>query len=197
MLTRIPFLAAHFQKEMSTMKTILTGVILAGLFGVAGCSQTSPQSATAGPNGGDLVAIKDGTAYSELLANADTGEVMVHTWDKDLKTRRPIESQPITVGSGDDSVELTPHPMDSDPSGLCSRFYGEADWARGGGVQHGWMHGGGTGDHRTFDWSRCWQGGKTHGHMWEEMGKHRRMGPGHMSGGQEHGPGHMGGRGER
>ena len=179
------------------MKTILTGVILAGLFGVAGCSQTSPQSASAGPNGGDLVPIKGGTAYSELLANADTGEVMVHTWDKDLKTRRPIERQPITVGSGDDSVELTPHPMDSDPSGLCSRFYGGADWVRGGGVQHGWMHGGGTGDHRTFDWSRCWQGGQMHGHMWEEMGKHRRMGPGHMSGGQEHGPGHMGGRGER
>ena len=179
------------------MKTILTGVILAGLFGVAGCSQSSPQSASAGPSGGDLVPIKNGTAYAELLANAETGEVMVHTWDKDLKTREPIEKEPITVGSGDDSVELTPHPMDSDPSGLCSRFYGEADWVRGGGVQHGWMHGGGTGDHRTFDWSRCWQGGQTHGHMWEEMGKHRRMGPGHMSGGQEHGPGHMGGRGER
>ena len=89
MLTRIPFLAAHIKKEIPTMKTILTGVILAGLLGMAGCSQTSPQSASAGPNGGDLVAIKGGTAYSELLANADTGEVMVHTWDKDLKTRRP------------------------------------------------------------------------------------------------------------
>lgn len=90
------------------MKTILTGVMFAGLFGLTGCSQTAEQPASAGPNGGDLVAIKGGTAYSELLANADTGEVMVHTWDNDLKTRRPIESQPITVGSGKDSVELTP-----------------------------------------------------------------------------------------
>ena len=93
-----------YQKGIPMMKRILTGVILAGLFGLAGCSQTPSQSASAGPNGGDLVAIKDGTAYSELLANADTGEVMVHTWDKDLKTRRPIENQPITVGSGDNSV---------------------------------------------------------------------------------------------
>jgi len=139
------------------MKAILTGLILACLFGVAGCPQTSPQSASAGPNGGDLVAIKSGTAYAELLTNADTGEVMVHTWDKDLKTRRPIESQPITVGSGDDSVELAPRPMDTDPPGSCSRFYGEADWVRGGRVHSGWMHGGGTGDHRTFDCSCCWQ----------------------------------------
>lgn len=179
------------------MKTILTGVILVALFAVAGCSQTSEKSGATGPNGGDLVAIKDGTAYSELLANADTGEVMVHTWDEDLKTRRPIERQPITLGSGDKSVELAPHPMDTDPSGTCSRFYGEADWVRGGGVRNGWMHGGGTGGHHTFDWNRCWQGGRAHGPMWEEMGKHRRMGPGHMPGGKEHGPGHKGGREER
>ena len=95
------------------MKTIFTAVALAGLFGLTGCSQTAEQSASAGPNGGDLVAIKDGTAYSELVANANTGEVMVHTWDNDLMTRRPIESQPITVGSGDNSVELTPHPIDT------------------------------------------------------------------------------------
>ncbi len=196
MSKRIPLLATHLLKDFRTMKTILTGVIFAGLFGLTGCSQTSPQSASAGPNGGDLVAIKDGTAYSELLANADTGEVMVHTWDKDLKTRLPIESEPITVGSGDNSVELTPHPMDTDPSGSSSRFYGEADWVRGGGIHSGWMHGGGTGDHHTFDWSRCWQGGQSRG-LWGEMGSHRRMGTGNMSDGQEHSPGHMGGRGER
>lgn len=143
---------------------------------VAGCSGTS---ASAGPNGGDLVPIKAGTGYAELLANADTGEVMVHTWDKDLKTRRPIEKEPIAVGSGDNSVDLAPHPMDTDPSGTCSRFYGEANWVRGGSVHNGWMHGGGVGDHQTFDWSRCWQAGLAHGHMWEEMGRHRHMGPGH------------------
>lgn len=168
------------------MKTFVTGVLLAGLFAIAGCSQTPEQPAAAGPNGGDLVPIKGGTAYAELLANADTGELMVHTWDKDLKTRRPIEREPITVGSGDKSVELTPHPMDSDPAGTCSRFYGEADWARGGGVRRGWMHGRGTGGHQEFAWQHCWQAGRGHGPMWEEMGRHRRMGPGH-------GPGHHGG----
>lgn len=179
------------------MKAFVTELILAGLIAIAGCSQTPQQSASSGPNGGDLVPLKGGSAYAELLANADTGEVLVNTWDRDLKTRRPIEKEPITVGSGDNSIELTPHPTDTDPSGTCSRFYGAANWVRGGGVQSGWMHGGGAGDHRTFDWSRCWQAGRAHGPMWEEMGKHRRMGPGHMPGGQEHGPGHQGGRGER
>jgi hypothetical protein len=186
------------------MKTFLTSLILAGLFAVAGCSQTPSQPASAGPNGGDLVPIKGGTAYAELLANADTGEVLVSTWDKDLKTRRPIEKEPIKVGSGDNSVELMPHPVDTDPSGTCSRFYGEADWVRGGGTRHGWMHGQGTGGHTEFEWQRCWQGGQAHGPVWEEMGPHRHMGPGHMHGGPgqgpggpEHGPGHEGGREER
>lgn len=44
-----------------------------------------------------------------------------------MKTSRPIEKEPITVGSGDKSVELAPHPLDTDPSGTCSRFYGQAD----------------------------------------------------------------------
>jgi len=143
-----------------TMKTFLPGMMLAGLIAVVGCSKTPQQPASAGPLGGDLVSIKGGTAYAELLANADTGEVAVHTWDKDLKTRRPVEREPITVGSGDNSLELRPHPMDTDPVGMCSRFYGKAGWVRGGGVRHGWMHGGGVGDHHTFDWSGCWQGGR-------------------------------------
>ncbi len=171
------------------MKTFVTGMMLAGLIAVAGCSQTPSQPASAGPNGGDLVPIKDGTAYAEVLANADTGEVLVTTWDKDLKTRQPIEKEPITVGSGDNSVELTPHPMDTDPSGTCSRFYGKADWLRGGEARHGWMHGQGTGGHKEFHWGRCWQAGREHGPMWKEMREHHGMGPGH-------GPGHHGGRTE-
>jgi len=62
---RIPFLTVHFQKGIPTMKTILTGVILAGLFAVAGCSQTAEkpgvtgsndaeQSDATGPNDGDM-----------------------------------------------------------------------------------------------------------------------------------------------
>ncbi len=42
-----------------------------------------------------------------------------------------------------------------------------------------------AGAHRTFEWSRCWQGGQSHRSMWEDMSQHRGMG--HM------GPGHHGG----
>jgi len=57
MLSRIPFLAVHFQKRILTMKTILTGVILAGLFAVAGCSQTTvEQPASTGSNGAETPA---------------------------------------------------------------------------------------------------------------------------------------------
>ena len=167
------------------MKTFIVGVILASLFGLAGCSKTPQQSASVGPSGGDLAPIKGGSAYAELLANADTGEMMVHTWDKDLKTRRPVDREPITVGSGENSAELLPHPMDGDPSGMSSRFYGHAGWARGRNIGHGWLTMHGDGNHRhSFDW----QGGKAHGKMWEEMGEHRRMGP---AGPME--PGHKGG----
>lgn len=155
---------------------------------VVGCNRTEPTAPSTGPNGGDVVPIKNGTGYAELLANADTGEVMVHTWDKDLKTPRPVEKEPITVGSGENSTELMPHPMDTDPAGTCSRFYGHADWARGGTIGHGWMALRGEGGQKhSFDWRGCWQGGKAHGRMWEEMGEHRRMGPGH---GGPTGPGH-------
>ena len=58
------------------MKTFLAGVILIGLMAVAACSRT----AAAGPNGGDVVPIKGGAAYAELVSNAETGEVMVQTW---------------------------------------------------------------------------------------------------------------------
>ncbi len=160
------------------MKTFVVGVILAGLVAVAGCSRT----ASAGPNGGDVVPIKNGTANAEVVSNADTGEVIVQTFDEDLKTRQPIEREPITVGSGTNSVELMPHPVASDPPGTCSRFYGQAEWVRGGGVRGAWMQGRGTGDRQEFDWEHGWEAGRMHGGMWEEMGGHRRMGPGHAPG---------------
>ena len=136
---------------------------------------------SAGPNGGDVVSLKDGT-NAELLANADTGELMVHTWDRDLKQPRPIKSEPLIVGSGDQSAALTPYPTQNDPPGYCSRFYGHADWARGGGVRHGWMHPQTQpGDHHDFAWRGCWRGGQSHGEMWTGMGAHRHgmMGHGH------------------
>ena len=160
------------------MKTLVAGVMLAGLIAVAGCSQT----ASVGPNGGDLVPIKGGTAYAELVSNADTGEVMVQMWDKDLKTRRPIEQEPITVGSGGNNVELLPHPTDTDAEGTCSRFYGQADWARGAGERQGWMHGRGTGERQEFKWQHGGEAGRMQGRMWEDMGERRRMGSGHNAG---------------
>lgn len=167
------------------MRKYVIGVVIGVVIAASAYYLLAGRTPSAGPNGGDLMPIKGGSAYAELLTNADTGEVLVNTWDKDLKSRRPIESEPITVGSGDNSVELNPHPMDSDPSGLCSRFFGQAGWMRGGSIRHGWMHGGGVGDHREFGWERCWRAGQTRGRMWEEMGEHRRMG-------QEHGTGHHG-----
>lgn len=178
------------------MRTIAIALLVSAA--VVGCSRTEPTAPApmTGPNGGDVIPIKNGAAYAELVANADTGELMVHTWDKDLKTPKPVEKEPITVGSGDNSAELMPHPTASDPAGTCSRFYGHADWARGGNVGHGWMAMRGEGgQRRSFDWRGCWQGGKQHGRMWEEMGEHRRMGPGH---GGHMGPGHgPGGPGEK
>lgn len=177
------------------MRTTAIALLVSAV--VVGCNRTEPTTPATGPNGGDVVPIQNGTAYAELLANADTGEVMVHTWDKDLKSPKPIEKEPITVGSGDNSAELMPHPMSSDPSGTCSRFYGHADWARGGTIRHGWMAMRADGGQRhSFDWQGCWQGGKAHGRMWEEMGEHRRMGPGHGGPmGPGHGPGRPGGPG--
>ena len=178
------------------MRTTTISLLIASAVAVGGCNRTAATPAT-GPNGGDVVPIKTGTAYAELLANADTGEVMVHTWDKDLKTPKPIEKEPITVGSDDNSAELMPHPMSTDPAGTCSRFYGHADWARGGTISHGWMAMRGDGRQRhSFEWRGCWQGGKAHGRMWEEMGEHRRMGPGGPMG-SGHGPGRPGEMGGR
>ena len=150
--------------------------------------------ASAGPNGGDIVQLQDG-AKAELLANAETGELMAHTWDKDLKQPHPIRSEPLTVGSGQQSVDLTPYPVVGDPSGYCSRFYGHAEWVRGGGVRHGWMHSSGqSGDHHDFSWNGCWKAGQSHGAMWSGMGEHRggMMGHGSGTGGTGSGSGHMG-----
>jgi hypothetical protein len=143
------------------------------------------QPASAGPNGGDLVPLDGGTAYAELLTNAETGEAMVHTWDRDLKRSRPIPSEPLVLGSGEESVSLMPHPTHDDPPGSCSRFYGRADWLRGGGIRHGWLRHRGHGEGRQFGWGRCWDAGRSHGSMWGVMGGHHIMGEGH---GQHGGP---------
>jgi len=67
-----------------------------------------------------------------------------------------------------------PHPTATDPRGFCSRFYGQADWLRGGKVNHGWLSGGMGQSRHEFAWNNCWRGGAAHGPMWNEMGEHRR-----------------------
>lgn len=147
--------------------------------GIGGYAAFSGRSAEAGPYGGDVVSIDKGAGYAELVANRDTGEVMVHTWDKDLTTARPVEAKPMTLGTAAGSIPLAPHPLSTDPSGYCSRFYGQADWMRGGDHHTGWLRmGDDAAARQDFQWKRCWEAGRSHGGMWDEMGEHRRMGPG-------------------
>lgn len=167
------------ERKVST-KTWLTIVAIAalvvGMFLVQSCSN----NAKAGPNGGDVVALNDGKTSAEVLANADSGEVMVHTWDNDLKSARPVQARPLTMGADEKQIQLAPHPLASDPPGYCSRFYGRADWLRGGKVHHGWLsHSDAATGRQNFEMNRGWQAGKSHGPMWSEMGGHGPgMGPG-------------------
>ena len=165
---------------------ILTGV-LSGIGLLLAMMTLQSCSSKAGPNGGDVVTLNNGLAKAEVVANADTGEVMVHTWDQNLKNSQPIENKPLMIGSGDQTIALQPHPSASDPRGLCSRFYGQADWLRGGGVHHGWLGGGADQSRHEFAWNNCWKGGQAHGPMWNEMGEHRR---GMMGRGSGAGMGH-------
>lgn len=161
---------------MKVLNGALSGI---GLFLVMMTFQ-SCSSTQSGPNGGDVVTLNNG-AKAEIVANADTGEMMVHTWDQDLKNSRPVENKALMIGSGDQTVELEPHPTASDPSGSCSRFYGQADWLRGGQMRQGWL--GGDQDRHEFSWNNCWAAGAANGSMWNEMGEHRR---GMMGAGMRH-----------
>ena len=162
-----------FPKRWTTILAA-TGLSVGMLF-VPSCSK-----AKTGPNGGDMVALGDGKTNAEIMANSDTGEAMVHTWNQDLKSPLPIEAKPLTLGTDANRVRLDPHPLPGDPPGYCSQFYGRADWLRGGNVHHGWLSSGGNDSQRQhFDMNRCWDSGRTHGHMWSEMGGHGPgMGPG-------------------
>jgi hypothetical protein len=164
--------------NMKVLNGALTGIgLLLAMMTFQSCSSTQT-----GPNGGDVVTLTNG-AKAEIVANADTGEMMVHTWDQALKNSQPIENKALMMGNGDQTVELAPHPTASDPSGSCSRFYGQADWLRGGQVRQGWLGGGADQDRHEFSLNNCWGGGAANGAMWNEMGEHRRgmMGAGIFS----------------
>jgi hypothetical protein len=158
------------QKGFATRWTAILAAagLIVGMLFVQSCSK-----AKAGPNGGDVVAMDDGKTSAEVLSNADTGEIMVHTWNNDLKSARPVEARPLTIGADEKRIQLEPHPLASDPPGYCSRFYGRADWLRGGKIHHGWLsRAGGESERQHFDWNRCWKAGSAHGRMWSEMGGH-------------------------
>ena len=160
--------AAERKISMQTWITIVAAAgLVVGMIFVQSCSN----SAKAGPNGGDVVALNDGKTSAEVLANADSGEVMVHTWNNDLKSARPVEARPLTIGADGKQIQLEPHPLASDPPGYCSRFYGRADWLQGGTVHHGWLNNSGAESGRqNFEWNHGWQAGKNHEPMWSEMG---------------------------
>jgi hypothetical protein len=166
------------------MTRTIVGIVIGIAIAAGALFFLSGRGARAGPNGGDLVPLDDGKIYAELLTNADTGEAMVHTWDKDLRSPSPIKSEPLSVGSGENRADLRPYPTNTDPPGTCSRFYGQADWMRGGHVERGWLHHpGGEDKHHDFNWGRCWKGGRNTS-MWTNMGAHRHggMGGGGMGG---------------
>ena len=98
------------ERKVSTktwLTIVATAALVVGMFFVQSCSN----GAKAGPNGGDVVALNDGKTSAEVLANADSGEVMVHTWDNDLKSARPVEARPLMMGADENQIQLEPHPL--------------------------------------------------------------------------------------
>ena len=162
-------LTAERKGFTKTRTAMIAAAGLVGMLFVQSCSR-------AGPNGGDLVTLDNGKTNAEIMANSDTGEAMVHTWNQDLKSPFPIEARPLTLGTEANSIRLEPHPLPGDPPGSCSQFYGRADWLRGGSIHHAWLSSSDNESERhQFDLNRCWKSGRAHGHMWSEMGGH---GPG-------------------
>ena len=183
--------AVFVTRERKSFAKRWTAILAAAGLVVGMLSLQSCSKAKAGPNGGDLVTLDNGKTNAEIIANSDTGEAMVHTWNRDLKSPLPIEAKPLTLGTDANSVRLDPHPIAGDPPGYCSRFYGRADWLRGGGAHHGWLSSGGSDSQRQhFDMNRCWDSGRTHGGMWSGMGGH---GPGMGGPGSGMGQGGHGG----
>lgn len=150
---------------------IAGGLLVAGAAALfVACNKAS---ADVGPNGGDVVALPNTDAKAEVIGNADTGEVVVRTWDEELANPRPMPHESLVIGEGDRRLELMSHPMADDPQGRSSRFYGRAEWLRGGRVDNAWIECCGSEQGRErFGWSHGWEAGRRHGDMWREMREH-------------------------
>lgn len=73
---------------MKMLIRVFSGIgLLLAMIVLQSCS-----SSKAGPNGGDVVTLNNGQAKAELLVNADTGEVMVHTWDHISRPANPLKT---------------------------------------------------------------------------------------------------------
>lgn len=144
-----------------------TGLVLA-LTAFNSCS-----SMQQGPNGGTVVSLKDSHAKAEILANAESGMIIVYTWDLALKKSRPISYKPLMIGSGDETVKLLPYPTADDSSGYCSRFFGKADWLRGGNMSYGWLGGGMEQIEHNFNWNNSLSAGKTLSSLFDTMDNHQ------------------------
>ena len=157
--------------------TIHAALVIAAGAGLASCSA---DKATVGPFDGDVIAVMDGAVNAEVVTNAQTGEVLVQTWKPDSARRQAIPAAPISLGTASHVVVLAPHPIADDPPGESSRFYGQADWLRGGMFDHGWLRccGAGAGSandgppsERThvFWWTNCWNAGHKHPELWSDI----------------------------
>jgi hypothetical protein len=153
------------------VKWIAGALLLAGgttLF--VACNQAKAQ---VGPNGGDVVAVPNTDAKAEVIGNPDTGEVVVRTWDEELARPEPLPAEPLVLGEGDHRLDLMPHRMADDPEGRSSRFYGRAEWLRGGKAERAWIECcGGERGREEFGWSHGWDAGRSRGEMWREMREH-------------------------
>lgn len=144
-----------------------TGLALA-LMAFVSCS-----SMQRGPNGGAVVSLKDSHAKAEILANAESGMIMVYTWDRALKKSQPISYKPLMISSGDQTVDLQPYPTADDSAGYSSRFFGKADWLREGEMKFGWLGGGIEQIKYNFNWNKSLSAGKTRDSLFNKMDNHQ------------------------
>jgi len=126
-----------------------------------------------GPYGGTVISLKSSHAKAEILADTASGAVLIYTWDIALKKNKPVHYKPFIIGSGDETVDLFPYPIAGDSTGYCSRFYGKAEWVRGGGMVYGWLGGGVEQVRHEFNWKNCLHAGKSLGSLFEKMDENK------------------------
>lgn len=149
------------------MRNLLIG-FACGMVIALGVVYLWSRGSSSGPYGGDLVPLGEG-AQGEVLANDETGEAVALIWDASLRHSHPIPDDPIVIGRGERTVTLRPHPRSDDPSGHCSRFYGQADWLKGGRSDHEWLEWNGHGMHHRFAGQGCWNSGPERRSLWHDL----------------------------